>query len=88
MPIKKAAKKAFRQTQKRTARNLVVRDAYKKAVKDVLKAIENGGKDVAEKIRLAQKKLDKAAKRGVIKRNTAGRKLSRLVKKVKKSVSK
>ena len=83
MPIKQSAKKALRQIKKRTIANTVVRDAYKKAVKDVMKAIEAGEKDLAEKVRLAQKKLDKAAKKGVIKRKTAARKLSRLAKKVR-----
>ena len=73
----------MRQIKKRTIANTVVRDAYKKAVKDVVKAIEAGEKDLAEKVRLAQKKLDKAAKKGVIKRQTAARKLSRLAKKVR-----
>jgi len=41
-----------------------------------------------EKVRLAQKALDKAAKRGVIKANTASRKFSRLTKRVKKAIVK
>ncbi len=81
MPIKNSAKKAFRQSQKRTAENKIVKDAYKQAVKAVLKAVESG-KEVNEVVRLAQKKLDKAAKKGVLKPNTASRKLSRLMKKV------
>ncbi|MFA4831014.1 MAG: 30S ribosomal protein S20 [Patescibacteria group bacterium] len=83
MPIKQSAKKELRKIKKRTALNLAVKDAYKKAVKDVTKAFAAGEKDLAEKLRLAQKKLDKAAKRGVIKKQTAARKLSRLMKKVK-----
>ncbi|OGH64569.1 MAG: 30S ribosomal protein S20 [Candidatus Magasanikbacteria bacterium RIFCSPHIGHO2_02_FULL_47_14] len=82
MPIKAHAKKALRQAQKRAARNVIVKNAYKRAVKDVTKAVVAGEKDIAEKIRIAQKKLGKAAKRGVIKQNTAARKLSRLMKKV------
>lgn len=84
MPIKQAAKKALRQTKKRTELNLKVKETYKKAVKTINKAVEAGEKDLAEKLRLAQKALDKAAKRGIIKKNTAGRKLSRLAKKTKK----
>ena len=81
MPIKDSAKKALRQTKKRTARNKVVKDAYKQAVKAVLKAIESG-KEVNEVVTIAQKKLDKAAKNGVLKPQTASRKLSRLMKRV------
>ncbi|MFZ2189350.1 MAG: 30S ribosomal protein S20 [Candidatus Magasanikiibacteriota bacterium] len=83
MPNKQSAKKALRQTKKRTELNLKVKDTYKKAVKTINKAVEAGEKELKEQLRLAQKALDKAAKRGVIKKNTAGRKLSRLAKKVK-----
>ncbi len=82
MPNLNNAKKALRQAKKRADRNLVVKTAYKKAIKIALKAIAEGEKDVTEKIRMAQKTLDKATKRGVIKANTASRKLSRLMKKV------
>lgn len=81
MPNKQNARKALRQAKKRTAANLLVKKSFKKAVKEVVAASTS---DVAEKLRLAQKQLDKAAKKGVIKKNTASRKLSRLMKKVKK----
>ena len=81
MPIKQHAKKALRQSMKRAAANKVVKDAYKKAMKEAVKGITDGDKDLSEKIRLVQKKLGKAAKKGVIKANTAARKLSRLMKK-------
>lgn len=74
----------MRQSRKHAIINKQFRDAYKEAVKSAKKALATGEKDVVEKIRLAQKKLDKAVKRGVIKKNTAGRKLSRLMKKVNK----
>jgi len=84
MPIKQSAKKALRQAKKRAAANKVVRDAARAAVKTVVKNLE-AKTDVKEAIRLAQKKLDKAAKIGVIKPKTAARKLSRLMKKVNKN---
>lgn len=79
MPNKANARKALRQAATRAARNLKVKRAYKVAVKNTLNAVEA---EVKEKMRLAQKALDKAAKKGVLKKNTAARKLSRLVKKV------
>ncbi len=84
MPNKRNAKKALRQATKRAARNSVVKTTYKKAVKTVNKALEVGAADVKEQLRLAQKAIDKAAKRGVIKKGNASRKLSRLVKRVTK----
>ncbi len=80
MPNKQNAKKALRRSIKRAARNLEVKNTYKLAVKTVKKAVVAGKNEVKEELRLAQKALDKAAKRGVIKKNTAARKISRLAK--------
>jgi small subunit ribosomal protein S20 len=80
MPNLKNAKKALKQSKKRAAANLIVKNTYKKAVKTVRKAVVAGEGDLTEKLRLAQKKLDKAVKKGVLKKNTAARKLSRLAK--------
>lgn len=83
MPNTNSAKKALRQDAKRAKINLAVKKAYKEAVK-AAKAAITAKKDSADLIKDAQKKLDKAAKRGVIKQNTAARKLSRLMKMTKK----
>lgn len=82
MPIKNSAKKAMRQDKKRAEGNLAVKTAYKKAIKAVTKALDAGEGDIKALMLDAQKRLDKAAKKGVIKRNTAARRLSRLSKKV------
>lgn len=81
MPNLRNARKALRQAKKRAIANNTVRRTYRKAVKDVVKAIEKGEQNLAEQMRLAQKQLGKAAKKGVIKKNAAARKLSRLMKK-------
>jgi len=80
MPNKANARKALRQAAKRTAWNRAKKDTFKTAIKKVLTAtsVEEAKKLVAT----AQKALDKAAKTGAIKKKTAGRKLSRLMKKV------
>ena len=82
MPNLANAKKALRQSAKRAARNLIVKNEYKKSMKAVRKGIEASEPDLTEKVRVAQKSLDKAAKRGVIKPNTAARKLSRMMTRV------
>lgn len=84
MPNKQNARKALRQAKKRTATNLTVKKAYKAAVKATVAATKA---EVTEKLRLAQKKLDKAAKNGVLKKNAAARKMSRLTKRVKKALA-
>lgn len=80
MPNKQSAKKALRQIKKRTILNDARKQKFREAIKKVLKATSPG--QAKELIREAQKALDKAAKRGVIKKNTAARKLSRLMKKI------
>ncbi len=82
MPIKQAGKKALRQAKKRAAANLIVKNAYKDAVKAARKAVVSQSKEAVEKAHLAQKMLDKAVKKGVLKKGAASRKLSRLMKKV------
>jgi len=82
MPNLANSKKALRQSAKRAARNLIVKNEYKKSMKAVRKGIEASEPDLTEKVRVAQKSLDKAAKRGVIKPNTAARKLSRMMTRV------
>ena len=81
MPITKSAKKALRGSLVKKAMN----DRNKKNIKESIKKIE---KLVKEKKKVEAKKLlpsaysviDKAAKRGVIKKNTASRKKARLSK--------
>lgn len=75
----------MRQTKRNRAKNEAVKRAYKNAVKTAKKAAAMKSADVKEKLRLAQKALDKAAKMNVIKRNTAGRLLSRLMKQATKA---
>lgn len=84
MPIKQSAKKALRQTKKRRVINL----SRQKEAKDLIKKIEklaSTKKDEAKKlIPQAFQAIDKAAKRGVIKKNNAARKKSRLMKMLNK----
>ncbi len=83
MPITKSAQKAIRVS----LRQKVFNDQRKKAMKEIIKTIEKLAK--TDKIG-AQKLLppafqaiDKSAQRGVIKKNNAARKKSRLAKLVK-----
>lgn len=87
MPNKQNAKKALRQMKKHAVVNAMFKDAYKEASKAARKTVA-AGKDAKEALRLAQKALDKAAQRGVIKANTAARKIGRLMSQAHKSVKK
>ena len=88
MPNLKNARKALRRAQKRATGNVSATKKYRDAVRTVKKAVVAGETELKEKVRLAQKALDKAAKRGVIKRNTAGRRLSRLMARINKAAKK
>ncbi|MEK7617835.1 MAG: 30S ribosomal protein S20 [Patescibacteria group bacterium] len=85
MPNTKSAAKAMRQSIKRHAGNLVKKDAYKKAVKEVRKLILAGKKtDAASALTKAFQAMDKAAKTHVIHKNTVSRLKSRLSKAIAK----
>jgi small subunit ribosomal protein S20 len=88
MPILKNAKKALRQSEKREAENKVVKKAYKEALKNAKKAVESGAQDLKEQVVLAQKKLAKAVKKGVMEPNTAARYTSKLMKKAQEVAKK
>lgn len=86
MPIKKSAKKYLRASQKRAAQNTKIKNAFKSAVKKLNELVKTGKIEDAKKIfPTVQKALDKAAKAGVIAKNTTARKKSRLLKMIKKS---
>ena len=84
MPITRSAKKALRQSIRRRARNLVYKNKMKRLIKEV-RALVSQKKINEAKNLLPQvyKILDKAAKVGVIKKNTAARKKSRIAKLLK-----
>ncbi len=81
MPITKSAKKALRQNKKRRACNIRQKNAFKDITKNIKKlALENKKKEAEKLLSKAYKSIDKAYKTGIIKKNTAARKKSRLTK--------
>jgi small subunit ribosomal protein S20 len=84
MPITKGADKANRQSQKKRIFNIRRKNVLADVVKSVQKAVIAGDAAKAkELLPKAYQAIDKAAKRGVIKDNTASRKKSRLTARVK-----
>ncbi len=80
MAITTSAKKAHRAARRRHVFNVRRKNAMKDATKEVKKVIVSGKPADAEKLlSAAYKAIDKAAKRGIIKKNTAARKKARLV---------
>jgi small subunit ribosomal protein S20 len=89
MPITKSAKKALRQNKRRREINLRRINELKKTVKKFKKLITENKKEEALKLLpKTYKAIDKAAKGGVIKKNTADRKKSRLTKMLNKKEAK
>ena len=86
MPITKSAKKVLRASARKKVFNDRRRRAMREAVKGVKKfVVEKKDQNAAELLPVAYKAIDKAAKRGIIKKNTAARKKSRLTLLVNKS---
>lgn len=84
MPNTKSAAKRLRQNIKRRLRNRSVKRAVKTQCHKVVAAIEQGDAERAwAEFRLAVKKLDQAAAKGVIHRNAAARHKARLASKMK-----
>jgi small subunit ribosomal protein S20 len=85
MPNTKSAIKAARQNIRRRARNIIKKDAFKSAVKEVRKLIAAGKQSEAmTAMKKAMKALDKAAKGRVIHKNKSSRLKSRLTKAITK----
>ncbi|MDA8117915.1 MAG: 30S ribosomal protein S20 [Actinomycetota bacterium] len=76
--------KRNKQNEKRHERNKAVRSELKTRVKSALTAAESGGEESVEAMRLAISKLDKAAGKGIIHKNQASRRKSRLMARIAK----
>ena len=75
----KSAIKRHNQSVRRRERNQAVRSSVRTLVKKVRAAIDSRDPEAIErKIREVNRMLDKAVTKGVLKRNTASRKLARL----------
>ena len=76
----RSQKKRNRQNEKRRVRNKSVRTELKTRVKNAREAVVAGDESAPELVRVAQKRLDKAGAKGVIHKNAAARRASRLMK--------
>jgi small subunit ribosomal protein S20 len=78
-----SAKKATRKIVRRTEVNKARRSRMRSFVRKVEEAIASGDKTAAEAaLKAAQPELQRAATKGVMHRNTASRKVSRLAQRV------
>ena len=79
MPITTSAKKALRSSRRKREFNLAKKDLISDAVKKIKKLItEKKVKEAVAFMSQVQRVLDKSVKTGLLKKNTASRKKSRL----------
>jgi len=88
MPITRSAKKALRSSKRKRVFNLRNKDGVLRAIKSVKKAATTSKDEAMKALSHAYKQIDKAAKKGIIKKNTASRKKSRLARMIKKANAK
>lgn len=78
----KSALKRAGQNERKRLRNRAVQTRVKNVVKAVRLAVAEETPNAVQQLNRAQSAIDKAAKKGVLHRKTAARKISRLAKQV------
>ena len=81
MPNIKSAKKRVLVNQTKAAKTKATNSALKTAIKKANAAIDSGDANKAEAVKVAVKKLDQAAAKGLLHKNNAAHKKSEFTKK-------
>ena len=75
----KSALKRVRQTKKRTERNRFFKTRMKHIIKDVKEAVAEGDREKAlTALKVANKRIHEYVSKGILKKNAASRKVSKL----------
>lgn len=85
MPNIKSAKKRVKVIATKTARNKATKSALRTAVKKAYYAVDTNADNKTEAVRLAIKKIDQAAAKGILHKNTVARSKSSLAKRLNAS---
>ncbi|MDE5779584.1 MAG: 30S ribosomal protein S20 [Lachnospiraceae bacterium] len=81
----KSAKKRIKVTETKTLKNKMVKSKLKTIIKKFEAAVESGDKAAAEaQLRVCTSEISKAVAKGILHKNTASRKISRLASAVNK----
>jgi small subunit ribosomal protein S20 len=83
----KSQKKRILTNAKRQEKNKAVRSALKTRIKQADRAALGSAEDTADQVRRAVKALDKAAAKGIIHKNQAANRKSRLMRRIAKATS-
>ena len=87
MPITQSAIKAHRQSLKKNAENNIVKKRLKNSVKEFIGYLSTDITKAQEFMPNVYKAIDKTAKRGILKKNSAARKKSRLAAKLNQALA-
>ena len=79
--------KRNRQNEKRRVRNKAARSEIKTRVKRAVEATEQGAEESVDALRTAVKRIDKAAAKGIIHKNQAANRKSKLMRRLAKQSS-
>jgi small subunit ribosomal protein S20 len=83
LPIKRTAYKELHKSKTRHLRNITIKSELRTLAKRVEKLIsDKNAKEAKELLKTLASKSDKAASKGIIHKNSASRKISRLTKKL------
>ncbi len=82
MPNIKSAKKRTLVIEKKTLRNKAINSDLKTAIKKADAAIDENAENKNEAVRVAIRKIDMACTKGILHKNTAANKKSRLARKL------
>ncbi|MBQ0098810.1 MAG: 30S ribosomal protein S20 [Oscillospiraceae bacterium] len=85
MPNIKSAKKRVKVIATKTAQNKALKSALKTYIKKAYIAVDTNADDKAQAVSLAIKKIDQAAAKGLMHKNTAARSKSSLAKRLNAS---
>ena len=85
MPNIKSQKDRVAQSKKEAAHNKAIKSNLKTVVKKANAAIVSGAADKDAAVKVAVSAIDKAQSKGVLHKNTAARKISRMAKRANKA---
>jgi small subunit ribosomal protein S20 len=80
VPQRHCSVKDVRQNRARQLRNLDIKSDLRHTIKDYIALIKTDAKKASEMLSVVYKKMDKAAKRNIMSKNTASRRKARFAK--------
>ncbi len=84
----RSAEKQHRQAEKRKVRNRAGKSRLKSSLREARSAVAAGAGDVKKSLSTGFSEIDRAAKRGIIKKNTANRYKARIARAAKRVAAK